>query len=501
MKDFFWLLSFYFTQQKNRVLNPTKDSLIKSGLVLLFAGFFFPVVYQLFYFIFKHFYSVPIIGPLLVNRLLYAFFLTFSVMILLSSVISAIPVLYLSRDMDFLFGAPLRPDAVFTMQAVKILTGASWMIFMMSLPVFGAYCAVLKLDFSQFVFIIIAHAPFFITLASAGILLTLLLIRFFPAENVRNVAVALSGIFAAALIIYFRMLQPEKLSGSGFAQVTDLLNSLRAPEYPWLPHSQLVLTVISTASSGIIAALPRFLGFLSVSLAIFAVTISASNSLYFEGYGTKGSHSKQKPPANEPRYYERPVFLAQLIKDLKYLLRDTSQWIQVVFLMGIVFIYLFNLYKLPAELYGLKDFIFFLNIGFIGLVLSAVGARFVLPVISTEGKGFWIFRSSPVGMKEYMLYKLVAYGALMVLIGQIVATVSVYILKPGGFVAGLTYFSTFFITAVIASAGLGLGGYFANFNIRNPEELMTGSTNLAPTAESTSPIKPILRKKMKSLRP
>jgi len=213
MKDLVWLFSFYFTQIRNRITTPTRESFVKYGLVILFAAFFFPIVYQLFYFIFKHFYSVPLVGPLMVNKLLYTFYLTFSVMIILSSIISAIPVLYLSRDMDFLFSSPVKIETIFAGQALKIITGASWMILLMSVPVFGAYAAVVKITAGQFFFILLAHIPYFTVLASAGIVVTILLVRFFPAENVRNIAIAFSGIFAAAMIVYFRMLQPEKLPG------------------------------------------------------------------------------------------------------------------------------------------------------------------------------------------------------------------------------------------------------------------------------------------------
>ena len=90
------------------------------------------------------FIETPVIGPLLVNKLLSAFFMTFSVMIILSSIVSAIPVLYLSRDMDFLFSAPVRIESIFTTQCVKITSGASWMVVLMSVPIFAAYMNVLQ---------------------------------------------------------------------------------------------------------------------------------------------------------------------------------------------------------------------------------------------------------------------------------------------------------------------------------------------------------------------
>ena len=147
-----------------------------------------------------------------------------------------------------------------------------------------------------------------------------------------------------------------------------------------------------TAGGDIRRAAGTFSGIFPRGVIMFALAIAAAGRFYFEGYGRKGAFKKEKPLSKNYRYERRAFFLSQLSKDLKYLVRDTSQWIQVVFLFGLVFIYLFNIYKLPADLYGLKDFIFFLNIAFIGLILTAVGARFVLPVISNEGRSFWIYQ-------------------------------------------------------------------------------------------------------------
>jgi ABC-2 type transport system permease protein len=479
MKDLAWLAGLYFTQFRNRLLNPTRESVLKTFLVLGFAAFFFPVVYQLFYFMFRHFYSAPVIGPLLVNKLISAFFMTFSIMVVLSSIVSAIPVLYFSRDMDFLFSSPVKTETIFTAQGAKITFAASWMVILMGVPIFAAYSVVLKSGIGQFLFVLASVAPFCVCLACLGIILTLILVRFFPAENVRNTALAVMGIFMAVMIAYFRMLQPEKLTGAGTDTVSVFLQGLRTPDSVLLPHTHLVNIVKSVTAGGVLQGLGPFLYYCAAAAAMLALAVYTARELYFRGYGSKGARRKEKPLPEDYEYEQQGAFTSQLLKDLKYLLRDTSQWIQVIFLFGLVFIYLFNLYKLPSELYGLRDFIYFLNIAFIGLIMSAIGARFVLPVISNEGKSFWMYRTAPVTMRQYVLRKALVYGLPLIAAGMCVALVSVYVLKPNAFVNGLTFFSVACVTVVIASVGTGFGAYFADFSIKNPEELVTGAAGLA----------------------
>jgi len=71
------------------------------------------------------------------------------------------------------------------------------------------------------------------------------------------------------------------------------------------------------------------------------------------------------------------------------------------------------------------------------------------------------------------------YGTPLVITGQVVGLISIAILKPGVYISALTLYSAFFITIVTAAVGAGFGAYFARFNIKNPEELITGPAGLS----------------------
>ncbi|PKL92943.1 MAG: hypothetical protein CVV21_00950 [Candidatus Goldiibacteriota bacterium HGW-Goldbacteria-1] len=479
MREIALLSGFYFTQFKNKFKHPVKGDLVKFFLLIVFSLVFFPMIYQLFFFIFKHFYGAQLIGGLLVNRLLSAIYMTFSYMIVMSAVVSAIPVLYLSRDMDFLFSSPIKAEDIFTFQYLKIIFEACWMMLLMSIPVFAAYSTVLKIDFYQYLFIMAAHIPFFIVMASAGITLTLVLVRYFPAESIRNIAIAMSGIFLVGIVLYFRMLEPEKLSAGSMQDVSEFLKYLRTPESFFLPHTHFISIVKDVTAYGIYRGIGPLLAYGSAAILIFALVIKAAGLWYFDGYGKKGIYKKEKPLAAGRAFTRRKVFESQLIKDVKYLVRDTSQWIQVVFLFGVVVIYLFNMYKMPSELFDLKNVIYFLNIGFIGFIISAIGSRFILPVISVEGRAFWIYRSAPTTMTKYVIDKFIAYGIPMMIIGLVIALLSIRILKSDPFINYVTIFSTVCVTLVISGVGTGFGGYFANFKIKNAEEMITGVAGLS----------------------
>jgi ABC-2 type transport system permease protein len=88
-----------------------------------------------------------------------------------------------------------------------------------------------------------------------------------------------------------------------------------------------------------------------------------------------------------------------LLKDVKTFVRDTTQWSQLLLLLALVVVYLYNFSVLPSNFtfatFYLQNLFSFLNLGLAGFVLAAVAVRFVFTSVSGEGQAFWIIRSSP----------------------------------------------------------------------------------------------------------
>jgi ABC-2 type transport system permease protein len=84
-----------------------------------------------------------------------------------------------------------------------------------------------------------------------------------------------------------------------------------------------------------------------------------------------------------------------LVKDLRLFRRDVAQWSQFVIFFGLLGLYFLNLQSfyynnIYASLIG------FLNLAVVGLILSTFTTRFVFPMISLEGRRFWILGLLPV---------------------------------------------------------------------------------------------------------
>jgi ABC-2 type transport system permease protein len=99
-----------------------------------------------------------------------------------------------------------------------------------------------------------------------------------------------------------------------------------------------------------------------------------------------------------------------LLKDVKVFLRDVSQWVQLLPLLALVLLYLYNfraldLERLPYMSAFVKNIYAFVNLGMAGFVLATVAVRFVFPMVSAEGAAFWVVRTSPVSMHDFLWSK------------------------------------------------------------------------------------------------
>jgi len=99
----------------------------------------------------------------------------------------------------------------------------------------------------------------------------------------------------------------------------------------------------------------------------------------------------------------RPLRLL-LVKDLRLFRRDIAQWSQFVIFFGLLGLYFFNLRVFNYNM-AYASMISFLNLAVAGLILSTFTTRFVYPMISLEGRRFWILGLLPVHRDQILWSK------------------------------------------------------------------------------------------------
>ena len=257
--------------------------------------------------------------------------------------------------------------------------------------------------------------PFSIIPVALGSACTLFVVNVFPARRARDLLMLMGLVFAAAVVLLLRFIQPERLLRvESLPDITDFFATLQSPVTPMLPSFWAGETLFAAVQGGFDwlhqSALWTTAGAFTVMLG------AAHGRWHFAGY----SRSQEAPKTRFAHFRTldlvaaalplSPVRRQLLVKDIKIFLRDVSQWVQLLPLLALVLLYLYNfrvldLDRIPYMSGFIKNVYAFINLGMAGFVMATVAVRFVFPAVSAEGSAFWIIRTSPISMHDFLWSK------------------------------------------------------------------------------------------------
>jgi ABC-2 type transport system permease protein len=342
-------------------------------------------------------------------------FLTFLSFLAFSGVVTALSTFFLSEDLRLLVVAPVATRRLFHARFFRTVVQASWMIVIFLLPVLmgigWARCA----GPAFYATAVLTIVPFSIIPVAMGTAVTLLLVNTFPARRARDILMLMGLLFAASLVVVLRFIRPEQLLRvESLPDLTDFFATLQSPLTPMLPSFWAGETIFASLAGG--GDLVHSAALWTTALASIVVVGAACERWHFSGY----SRSQEAPKARFTHFRALDVVVGMLpwsavrrhllIKDLKIFLRDVTQWSQLLLLLALVLLYLYNfsvldLQRIPYMSGFLKNVYALVNLGMAGLVMATVAVRFVFPAVSSEGAAFWIIRSSPVSLRDFLWSK------------------------------------------------------------------------------------------------
>ncbi len=87
-----------------------------------------------------------------------------------------------------------------------------------------------------------------------------------------------------------------------------------------------------------------------------------------------------------------------LVKDFRLFRRDPVQWSQFLIFFGLLALYFLNIRSFSYSMHYVPwvNMVSFLNVSVVGLLMSTFTTRFVFPMISLEGRRFWILGLLPL---------------------------------------------------------------------------------------------------------
>ena len=332
--------------------------------------------------------------------------------------------------------------------------------------------------------------PFVLIPAAAGSLLGMLLTRYFPRSRGRVLGLGFALLTALAVVLawYAGFFSYSTTVDEQF--VDNVLACFRFSQSAWAP-SFWVSEGIMSASRGEWGPAAFNLGLLiATAFFLWAVADLIAEKIYASSFSrATGSPSRRYRRTGglidtaSDKLARIAPFTARLVaKDLRTFLRDPVQYSQVLIFFGLLFLYVANLRNLGYQSIVLEhisslrwtNFVAFTNLAAAGLTLATLTTRFVYPLISMEGKRFWVLSLMPVKRSRLLLGKYIfALGGSLFLIVPLVA-LSSYMLGSNVKMAWMHAVTALALCLGLPGIAVGMGAVFPNFREDSPSKIVSG---------------------------
>jgi len=482
------LLSPRWKKFRNRFRSPGKEKLRLLAITALVAALWV-VIYVAFYKALVYFTAEEMFGTIAATKLLSMILVTLAFIAVISNIVTTFSTFFLSDDLELILAAPVAPRSIYMARFLETLTDSSWMVLLFGLPVFLAYGRVFSAPWWFYLVSFFAFGCLLVITTSAAIFLVQSLVRTFPVRRLRDLFVFMGILIFIGLYLLFRMMRPEEfLNPEGFASLIDYLSIMSESSSPFLPTTWGLEALRPFITGQGFDQIPLY-GALLVFGAWSAYRLAGHNHQAVHSYGYSKSMESRGARFSASRTVQLfarglgSIFdtsiVRLVIKETLLMARDWGRLSQLLLLLALILVYLYNFSVLPsldspeATLF-FKNLIAFINIGLAGFVLSSLGVRFLLPAISAEGRAFWILKSSPVPLRKILWVKFFFYLAPMLLLGLFLVVMTNHLLGMGLFISIVSTVTVIFLTVGITSLSIGMGVLYADFNLADPGRAFAG---------------------------
>ncbi|QDT73914.1 putative ABC transporter permease subunit [Lacipirellula limnantheis] len=495
----FWRLRMQMARTHLKFL--LSSARLRTGLVVGLSFFFWCGLFALFYkgfdFVIRyvespgsryHSDTMLFVFPL--------FFLSLQVMLIFSSGIILYGGLYPSRETAFLMTLPVRDERLVFYRFQEALLFSSWGFFLLASPMLLAYGMVAKAPWYYFAYLLPLMASFAYIPCTIGAILCLLLIYRLP--SMRRIAV---GVVALAIIVVayqsiWKTLEFSETEFLGNSWFKDTLKRFRFARGEWLPSSWLSNALIEAVRRS--QNNPRDLPWLeagkylvvlvSNALVLHLLFVWLGKRVFRPSYWELHARRAKKPKLTLAWVDRLAGFLLKpfpvqtrllIMKDLRLFRRDPVQWSQFLIFFGLLLLYFANVdrfrqHKSDINVLTWVNIVSFLNLAVVGLILSTFTTRFIYPLISLEGRRFWILSRLPVDRDTILWGKFLFAACGSWLPCAALVGISDVMLDVSFMVVAVHQLICLLLCLGLAGMAVGFGAMMPNFREQSPSKIAAG---------------------------
>jgi ABC-2 type transport system permease protein len=165
-----------------------------------------------------------------------------------------------------------------------------------------------------------------------------------------------------------------------------------------------------------------------------------------------------------------------IIKDFRTFRRDPQQWAQVLLFSGLLLLYFTNIRRMFVRDIesSYQNSLSFLNLAVIALLLCTYTGRFIYPLLSLEGRKFWVLGLVPLRREQILWGKFGFSTAGGVLLSESLILTSDLMLSMPWDVMVLHALTVAVLAAGLSGLSVGLGACMPSFRETDPSKIAVG---------------------------
>jgi ABC-2 type transport system permease protein len=329
------------------------------------------------------------------------FFLALMPLLVFSAGVILYSSLFRTREIAFLLTIPARTGRVFLHEFHEAVIMTSWGFLFLGSPILLAYGVVAGAPWYFYAMLPGFFVAFVYIPVALGAIACLLVVRFFP--NHLRIVLSSCGLLLAGVVVWAAwgaIVGPQQdLLTPGWLQ--EVLGRLRILDQRLLPSWWLSNGLLDAAGGAWTESLLFLALLISNALFFRLAAVWVAEAVYRTAYDARYN---QTPRRKRPKSGQFDQALSRLlsplpttirlmtIKDVRLFRRDPQQWSQLLIFVAFLLLYFVNIRPFT---YGVSSrewvyMISFLNLAVVGLLLSTFTTRFIFPLVSLEGRRFWI---------------------------------------------------------------------------------------------------------------
>jgi ABC-2 type transport system permease protein len=412
------------------------------------------------------------------------FFLSISVMLFFSTGIICYTALFHSREGAFLLTTPASTDRIFAHKFAEAIVISSWGFFLLGSPLMAAYGLTIRAPAAFYLMFLIYLLMFVLIAGSLGAIVAIVVANVFPKRQKAVLALGVITILTLVVALAVRLWRTpgDTLTSDWLGNIQNRLAFCQHPLWPsrWMSAGLLASARGDLPGSG------YYLMVLSAHAALaYLAAAAVARDLYFRGYsrvqGGRTSRRRAGFRALDGAFHRLFFFAPQpirllLLKDLRTFCRDPAQWSQFLIFFGLLAFYFLNIPRLG---YGVqsatwRNMVSFLNLSVTALILSTFTSRFIFPLLSLEGRNFWVLGLLPLGRQQILWGKFAFSVGISLLATAGLVFLSDLMLGMSAVMIALHLGMVVLLCTGLSGISVGLGARLPNLRETDPSKIAVG---------------------------